>query len=105
MARAVLTPNLNNTSSAPKGADVLGDAPQLDPAHCRYRILALSGGGYRSLFTARILAKLEDHIGRPLNQAFDLIAGTSIGGILAGGLAVGISAAKLADSLQDRGSV
>jgi uncharacterized protein len=47
------------------------------------RILSLSGGGYLGLFTAVALADLEAHAGRPLARRFDLIAGTSVGGILA----------------------
>lgn len=58
-------------------------------------ILALSGGGARGLFTAQVLANLEKEIGRPLAERFDLIAGTSVGGILALGLAKEIPAKKL----------
>ncbi len=48
-----------------------------------FQILALSGGGYRGLYTATILAELERELGGPIARHFDLIAGTSIGGILA----------------------
>lgn len=49
-----------------------------------FRILTLSGGGYRGLYTAQVLAGLEEESGDvPLHRRFDLIAGTSIGGILA----------------------
>lgn len=55
-----------------------------------FRILTLSGGGYRGLYTAQVLAGLEEESGGvPLHQRFDLIAGTSIGGILALALASG----------------
>lgn len=59
------------------------------------RLLALSGGGYRGLFTARVLEHLEAASGRPVRDSFDLIAGTSIGGILAIGLAAGAPARTL----------
>ncbi len=58
----------------------------------RFQILALSGGGYRGLFTAKILAEIEEQIQAPIASRFDLIAGTSIGGILALALALEIPA-------------
>lgn len=58
-------------------------------------ILALSGGGARGLFTAQVLANLEKAVGAPLANRFDLIAGTSVGGILALGLAKEIPSKKL----------
>jgi patatin-like phospholipase/acyl hydrolase len=61
-------------------------------------------GGYRGLFTASVLEKLEERTGRPAREAFDLIAGTSIGGIIACGLACGISAADIRKSIQKRGA-
>lgn len=46
-------------------------------------ILSLTGGGYRGLYTARLLERMEQKCGQPVGRSFDLIAGTSIGGILA----------------------
>ena len=57
-----------------------------------FQILALSGGGYRGLFTSTVLARLEQQAQRPIGDCFDLIAGTSIGGVIALGLALGKSA-------------
>lgn len=48
-----------------------------------FHVLALTGGGFRGLYSARVLQELEQRAGRPIGQCFDLIAGTSIGGILA----------------------
>ncbi len=50
-------------------------------------ILSLDGGGIRGLISAKILAEIEELSGRPIHQLFDLIVGTSTGGILAAGLA------------------
>lgn len=61
----------------------------------QYWILALSGGGARGLFTAAILEQLEAAIGAPIASRFDLIAGTSVGGILALGVAKEIPASQL----------
>ncbi len=44
---------------------------------------ALSGGRYRGLYTAKIIADVDAADGLPFALRFDLIAGASIGGILA----------------------
>ena len=51
------------------------------------RILAIDGGGIRGLIPAAVLAEIERRTGRRTAELFDLIAGTSTGGILACGLA------------------
>ena len=47
------------------------------------RILAIDGGGIRGLIPALVLTELERRAGRRAFELFDLIAGTSTGGILA----------------------
>jgi uncharacterized protein len=47
------------------------------------RVLAIDGGGIRGLIPALVLAELERRAGRRVFELFDLIAGTSTGGILA----------------------
>ena len=69
-----------------------------------YHVLALSGGGYRSLYTATILAELEKNLGRPIASHFDLICGTSAGGMLALGLAAEIPASELKNLFEKNGS-
>lgn len=66
-------------------------------------VLALSGGGYRGLYTATVLAELEQVLGRPIAQHFDLICGTSAGGMLALGLANEIPASELKDLFEKHG--
>lgn len=51
-----------------------------------WRILSIDGGGTRGIIPATILAAIEARTGKPISQLFDLIAGTSTGGILALGL-------------------
>ncbi|WP_151979998.1 CBASS cGAMP-activated phospholipase [Acinetobacter guerrae] len=72
------------------------------------KILSLNGGGVRGLFTISLLAELESIIeereGRidvKIGDYFDLITGTSIGGILALGLASGQSARDLRDTFKE----
>ncbi|WP_027713174.1 CBASS cGAMP-activated phospholipase [Dickeya chrysanthemi] len=74
------------------------------PANDFVRILSLNGGGARGLFTISVLAEVERIIesktgnkGVKAGDYFDLITGTSIGGILALGLASGKSARELED--------
>ena len=50
------------------------------------KVLAIDGGGIRGLIPALVLAEIERRTGRPTADLFDLIAGTSTGGILACGL-------------------
>ncbi|WP_320672593.1 patatin-like phospholipase family protein [Patulibacter defluvii] len=50
------------------------------------RILSIDGGGIRGLIPALVLAEIERRTRRPIAECFDLIAGTSTGGILACGL-------------------
>ena len=49
-------------------------------------MLSIDGGGIRGLIPALVLAEIERRTGRPTAELFDLIAGTSTGGILACGL-------------------
>jgi patatin-like phospholipase/acyl hydrolase len=50
------------------------------------KVLCIDGGGIRGLIPALVLAEIERRTGRPTAELFDLIAGTSTGGILACGL-------------------
>ena len=52
-----------------------------------FRILALSGGGYLGLYSAALLAALEEQVGEPIGRRFDLVAGTSVGAITAAAVA------------------
>jgi patatin-like phospholipase/acyl hydrolase len=49
------------------------------------RVLSIDGGGIRGLIPALICSSIEKSAGKPLRELFDLIAGTSTGGILAMG--------------------
>ena len=58
-----------------------------------FKILSLDGGGVRGILTAAVMERLFD--GYPDFSKADLIAGTSIGGILALGLAAGKTPSEL----------
>jgi uncharacterized protein len=68
-----------------------------------FRILSLDGGGIKGAFTASVLAAIEDEIGEPIGDYFDLIAGTSTGGILALGLGFRIPARTIVDFYREMG--
>jgi patatin-like phospholipase/acyl hydrolase len=53
-----------------------------------FSILSIDGGGIRGIIPAMILAEIEQRTGRRIAELFDLIAGTSTGGILTLGLTV-----------------
>lgn len=61
----------------------------------RRRILALDGGGIKGAFAAAFLETIEEATGKRVADHFDLIAGTSTGGIIALGLGLGMSAREI----------
>ncbi|MGO9872696.1 MAG: CBASS cGAMP-activated phospholipase, partial [Acidimicrobiia bacterium] len=82
----------------------LPDRVEIQPADVgerRFQILALDGGGVRGIFTAAVLAGLEEDLGHPVLDAFDLVVGTSTGGIIALGLGAGRSAHEILDFYVD----
>jgi patatin-like phospholipase/acyl hydrolase len=50
------------------------------------RVLSIDGGGIRGIIPAMVVAHIERKMGRPAHELFDLMVGTSTGGILALGL-------------------
>ena len=52
------------------------------------RILSMDGGGMKGLATVRMLKEIEKGTGKQIHELFDLICGTSTGGMLAVALAI-----------------
>ena len=52
----------------------------------KFNILAIDGGGIRGVFPLKVISEIERITGKPIADSFDLIAGTSTGGIIALGL-------------------
>ena len=69
-----------------------------------FQALALTGGGFRGLFTARVLQEIEDHTEEPIGRSFDLTYGTSIGGIVALAAAFEIPMKKVVDTFVEHGT-
>lgn len=61
----------------------------------KFKILSIDGGGIRGVYPARFLTELEDDLGGHLADNFDLICGTSTGGILALALGLKIPAREI----------
>jgi patatin-like phospholipase/acyl hydrolase len=68
----------------------------------KFQILSIDGGGVRGIFSAALLAGLEDDLGRSVRDSFDLIVGTSTGGIIALGLGAGLSPRQILDFYVER---
>jgi uncharacterized protein len=64
-----------------------------------FRILSIDGGGIRGILPASILSTLEERYlqGKSAGDYFDLITGTSTGGIIALGLSIGLPARTILD--------
>lgn len=102
--------NKPTPADAPKGtSETARELPGTDPesrefdrcgptaASDRFQVLALDGGGAKALFTAHVLARLEADLGVRVVDAFDLIAGTSAGGVIALALGAGIRPAEIVE--------
>lgn len=74
-----------------------GDGLRPGDAPARFQVLALDGGGVKALFTADVLARLEQDLGVSIRDTFDLIAGTSAGGIIALALGAGLAPQEVVD--------
>ncbi|WP_170314085.1 CBASS cGAMP-activated phospholipase [Lichenihabitans psoromatis] len=75
--------------------------PRQEPVR---RILSIDGGGIVGTFPAAFLAALEKNLGgEPIGRYFDLIVGTSTGGIIAIGLALDMTAASLLSLYEKEG--
>lgn len=85
-------------------AEPTQDSGSQGGARTPFHVLALSGGGFRGLYTATVLKHLEEQLGTPLAKRFDLICGTSAGGLLALGLTAEIPTAQLQAMFEHHGN-
>ncbi len=73
------------------------------PGQRKRRLLCIDGGGILGTFPAAFLAELEQHLDHPIGSYFDLIAGTSTGGIIGIALALGHPASEILGLYEDKG--
>lgn len=69
------------------------------------RVLSLTGGGYRGLFSAQVLVDLcrAARVEGRIDRSIDVFAGTSIGGLMACALAVGEAPQRVLDAIDLHG--
>jgi uncharacterized protein len=67
------------------------------------RVLSIDGGGIKGAFPASFLATIEQQVGQSVTNYFDLIVGTSTGGIIALGLGLGLTASSILSFYEQEG--
>ncbi|HEY9048883.1 MAG TPA: patatin-like phospholipase family protein [Ohtaekwangia sp.] len=72
---------------------------------CTYNILSIDGGGLRGIVPVRILQKIESITQKKIQDTFDMMAGTSTGGLLVSCMTLRDSKGQPKYSLDDIGSI
>lgn len=92
--------------SRSKGALTRRRAQQPWPKEREFKILSIDGGGIKGIFPAAMLAELEERYldGGSIAEHFDLLTGTSTGGIITLGLSIGLPARDVAALYVERGN-
>lgn len=70
-----------------------------------FRILSIDGGGIKGLYSASILEKFEKTFNCLTSDHFDMIAGTSTGGLIALAISLKIPANKICDFYTENGQL
>lgn len=68
-----------------------------------FKILCIDGGGIKGLFSAQVLAKFEEVFSTNISDQFDLICGTSTGGIIALAASAKIPMSDVVSFYKDKG--
>ncbi len=68
-----------------------------------FKILSIDGGGIKGLYSSTILEKLEDEFG-DISNYFDMLVGTSTGGLIALALSLKIPAKDISKLYEEKGS-
>lgn len=73
------------------------------PNSTEFKILSLDGGGIKGLYAAKLLAQIEEKTGNLLGEHFDMICGTSTGGLLGLGITNKIPCKEMARFYEEHG--
>ena len=68
-----------------------------------FKVLSIDGGGIKGLYSSRILEHFEDRFNCHIADYFDLICGTSTGGLIALGLSLNIPVSLISNLYYRRG--
>ena len=85
------------------GIDVLGDyignilRYRLKNVQAKNRVLSIDGGGAKGMIPLRILNKIEKDIGCKICEKFDVVAGTSAGGLIALCISLGLTCEEITE--------
>lgn len=74
------------------------------PLDRRFQILSLDGGGIKGIFSAAVLAAIEEDSNVKITDHFDLLTGTSTGGIIALGLGLEMRPKEIVEFYLEHGS-
>jgi hypothetical protein len=69
-----------------------------------YRILSIDGGGFRGIYSAYLLKRIEEEMNIEWTQYFNLITGTSTGSIIAAGLVTNNNASEIFNLYKSEGN-
>ncbi len=70
--------------------------PEIKKVHTNtFKVLSISGGGTKGLYCAKIIEDIENEYGSRISDHFDLICGTSTGGLIALALSLEIPASDI----------
>ncbi len=70
-----------------------------------FKILSLDGGGIKGLYAAKLLAQIEKKTGKPIGDYFDMICGTSTGGLIGLAITKGVPCRVIADFYEKHGKL
>lgn len=70
-----------------------------------FNILSIDGGGIKGLYPARVLEQIELRFNKKISDHFDLICGTSTGGLIALALSLGYDAKTIAGFYTQKGEI
>jgi uncharacterized protein len=67
------------------------------------KLLCIDGGGIRGIFAITILQALEEEVGHPVGELFDVVAGTSTGAIIAASVSLNKNMSEIYESYKHYG--
>lgn len=70
-----------------------------------FKILSIDGGGIKGLYSATILKNFEEEFKTSIGDHFDLICGTSTGGLIALAISQGIPCSRICDFYKQQGPI